>query len=342
MIRSTSDSPENAPDKPKQAANGKTDDREPATDVRSLPRPHVKKSWWPFPLVWIIPLIAAAMAAYYGYTHFQDNGTNIVINFTDGSGLKANETMVTHLGVQIGHVTGIDLSPDKRTVRANITLVQSQDAFAKDGAVYWTVRPQISPESVSGLGTVLSGPYIEANPGTGAAKTAFDGLQRAPTVYGPGVNFTLHASRLEHLGSQAPVYYRGLEVGIIKSIGLSPDASGVDVHIFVRKRYSTLVQTDSKFWTVKGADIKGGIMSGLQLKLGSLQEIVSGGVTFATPDSGKGFIADDGYNFPLYDDSRKDWLDWEPHIALPPEDPNIPDKQVELPQTPAAARSLVE
>jgi paraquat-inducible protein B len=297
-----------------------------------LPTPHLKKTWWPFPLVWILPVLAAGLAAYYGFTHLQQRGTQIVINFSDGSGLKANETMVTHLGVQIGTVGQIELSPDKKQVRVTATLQRSQEAFAKEGAIFWTVRPQISVESVSGLNTVLSGPYIEAMPGTGADKRDFEGMQKAPTDYGPVVGFVLHAPRLEHLSSDAPVYYRGIEVGMIKAIDLSPDASGIDVHIFVRHRYGDLVQRDSRFWLIKGADIKGGILSGLKLQLGSIQEIISGGVEFATPENGEGAIAKEGDAFPLYDDAKKEWLDWSPKIPVLPDEPTGAEKSMDLPQ----------
>jgi paraquat-inducible protein B len=346
MIQSADDRSENIRE---QAAAGPDDPhRVPeqnaghSDDAPRLPRPHIQKSWWPFPLVWILPVLAAGLAAYYGFTHLQQRGRQILIDFSDGSGLKANETLVSHLGVQIGTVTGIELSPDKKRVRVNVTLTRSQDDFAKAGAVYWTVRPQISVENVSGLNTVLSGPYIEATPGTGAIQTEFEGLQKAPSNFGPGMNLVLHAPRLEHLSPDAPVYFRGIEVGTITSIQLSRDASGIDVHIFIHQHYAPLVQTDSKFWVEKGADIKGGIFSGLHLKLGSLQEIVSGGVSFATPESGEGILAKDGTSFSLYDDSKKEWLDWSPRIALPPEIPSTSDKPVDLPRTPDAARSLVD
>jgi paraquat-inducible protein B len=340
MIRSTEERTEHVREGASEVLDGAAAERG-AAGKSGLPAPHLKRAWWPFPLVWILPIIAAGMAAYYGFTHLQQRGPQIVINFTDGSGLKANETMITHLGVQIGTVTGMELSPDKKTVRVNATLARSQGAFAKDGAVYWTVRPQISVENVSGLNTVLSGPYIEAMPGVGGDKTEFDGLQKAPTDYGQVVNFVLHAPRLEHLSPDAPVYFRGIEVGMIKGIDLSPDASGIDVHIFVRHRFSDLVQTDSKFWLVKGADIKGGLLSGLKVELGSLQEIVSGGVEFATPENGEGAIAKDGASFPLYDEYKKEWMDWSPRIPVLPDETSGPDKSVDLPQTPEAAKSLV-
>ena len=303
-----------------------------ANEVRELPRPHLKKTWWPLPLVWILPVLAAGLAGFYGFAHLQQRGKQIVINFSDGSGLKVNETLVTHLGVQIGTLSEIELSADKKQVRVTATLERSQEAFAKEGATFWTVRPQISMESVSGLSTVLSGPYIEAMPGEGAEKTEFEGMQKAPTGDGAAVNFVLHAPRLEHLSSDAPVYYRGIEVGMIKGIDLSSDASGIDVHIFVRQRYGNLVQRDSKFWVVKGADIKGGILSGLKVQLGSIQEIISGGVEFATPENGEGAIAKEGDAFALYDEAKKEWLEWSPKIQVLPDDSIGNEKAVGVPQ----------
>jgi paraquat-inducible protein B len=312
-----------------------TDDEPPAP--RALPTPHITRTRWILPLVWIAPLLAAALAAFYGYTHLRENGQQIVIRFTDGSGLKEGQTIVTHLGVQIGRVTAVDLSDDKQQVRVTVSLRKSQEAFAKQGAVYWTVRPQISIESVSGLSTVLSGPYIEASPGTGPATTEFDGLQRSPVNYGPGINLVLHSPRIEHLSADGPVYYRGIEVGTIKDVELSPDAAGVDVSILIRHRYTALVQSDSKFWIVKAADIKGGLFSGVQFKLGSLQSLFSGGVSFATPETEATPLARDGDSFPLYDDAKKDWLDWSPHIALPADDMKNSDQPIDVPPVPVAA-----
>jgi len=240
--------------------------------------------------------------------------------------------LLPQLAGELGTVSEIELSADKKQVRVTATLLRSQEAFAKEGAVFWTVRPQISVESVSGLSTVLSGPYIEAMPGTGPDKREFEGIQKAPTGDGAVVNLVLHAPRLEHLSADAPVYYRGIEVGMIKGIDLSADASGIDVHIFVRHRYANLVQRDSRFWVVEGADIKGGILSGLKVQLGSLQEIISGGVEFATPENGEGAIAKDGDAFALYDEAKKEWLEWSPKIPVLPENSNGDEKAVGVPQ----------
>jgi paraquat-inducible protein B len=73
---------------------------------------------------------------------------------------------------------------------------------------------------VSGLGTLLSGPYIGAAPGTSAATTSeFNGLDTPPAVP-PGLKgreYRLHADSLGSVGIGSPVYYRRLRVGQVAS-----------------------------------------------------------------------------------------------------------------------------
>ena len=77
--------------------------------------------------------------------------------------------------------------------------------------------------------------------------------------------------RLERLQPDVPVYYRGIEVGNVQNIQLGRDAAGVDIHVFVRRQYAVLVRLNSRFWVVTGADLKGGLFSGVHLKLDSLR-----------------------------------------------------------------------
>jgi paraquat-inducible protein B len=114
----------------------------------------------------------------------------------------------------------------------------------------------------------------------------------------------------------SPVYFRGIEVGVIQDIQLSQAGDGVDVHVFVRQRYTTLVRNSSQFWVASGFDVKGGIFTGVQVKMDSLRALLSGGIAFATPEKGMGDVAPDGAEFALYDERKKEWLDWSPKIEL--------------------------
>ena len=61
--------------------------------AHGLPRPVVKKMRWPFPIIWLVPLAAAILTAFFLRDKIRERGTEITIQFNDGSGLKPGQTM---------------------------------------------------------------------------------------------------------------------------------------------------------------------------------------------------------------------------------------------------------
>jgi paraquat-inducible protein B len=286
---------------------------------RRLPKPRIRKMRWPY-LIWLFPILAACLTGYYAYDHVANRGPLIAITFPEVSGLKVGQSEVMHLGVTIGEVVDLQLTDDQKTAVVHVRLNRADDAFARQGAVFWIVRPQISMEEISGLTTMLSGPYIEAAPGGGDVQTQFTGLPNPPIVTEPGLRLVLNVSRSDRVAANAPIYYRGIQVGEIESVELSPDAAGVDVHVFIRRRFSPLVRTNSQWWLVSGLDVQGGLLSGVQMKMQSLKSLIAGGLEFATPDKGIGPPAQSGARFILNDQVNNDWLNWRPMIPIGPED----------------------
>jgi paraquat-inducible protein B len=300
----------------------KHDADEKPKDRASLPRPIVQKMRWPFPVIWIVPLFAAIAAGYYAWDYRRDRGPPITIHFDEIAGVNTDDTKVEHRGVEIGRITGIELSDDQRQALVHIRLRRSCAAFANQGTRFWIVRPQISAANITGLGTLVSGPYIEASPGAGDPISDFNGVAQAPAeplTPKNGLKIVLRAARLEHLEPDAPVYYRGIQVGAIQDGRLSDDATGVAIDALIEPHYRTLVRSNSEFWSVSGADIKGGIITGVDVKLKSLSSLITGGVEFATPDQ-PGEQAASGSVFVLHNDAKKEWPGWTPKISLPPED----------------------
>jgi len=307
----------------------------------SHPKPVLKKRRWPVLLIWVVPVFALAMAGYYAFDTMREKGLEITLTFSDGSGLKTGQSKVMHLGVEIGGVTDIQLSPDQKHVLVHVRLQHGQDSFAKKGATFWVVRPEISMQSISGLGTVLSGPFIDTTPGTGEPQTEFVGLDKVPSNTEAGLHIVLKAPRLDHLQSGSPVYFRGMEVGVIEDIQLDADGSGVDVRAFIQQRYSPLVKTNSQFWVVSAVDVKAGLLSGVQLKVESFRSLLAGGVGFATPEENMGNQAVEGTEFELHDESKKEWLDWAPKIPIKPDDSDQRNSGPNLPQASQTVRSAV-
>jgi paraquat-inducible protein B len=302
-------------------------------------QPVIKKMHWPYYLVWLIPLLAAVAVGFYVHTYLKKRGSEITIRFNDASGLMESQTKVMHLGVEIGQISAVQLTPDSSNVLVHVQLQTSASDFAKQGAAFWVVRPEISYGGISGLNTVLSGPFIDSNPGNGASQSQFTGLLKPPPP-GNGIRFILHDAQLEHVLPDSPVYYRGIEVGTVEDIQLSDNSDGIDFHLFVQQRYAPLVRTTSQFWIVGGFDVEGGLLTGVHMKLDSLRSLISGGVTFSSPDDNLGDPAQEGAQFPLYDEPKKEWLDWSPKIPLGSELSNPPNDQT--PTNPNPLQSAIK
>ncbi len=270
-------------------------------------------------VVWIVPLVAAVVAGFLVWQRMQQTGPEITLKFRDGSGLRVGLTPIKYRGVQIGEVSGVELTEDHQQVLVKARLKRTAASLASEGALFWIVRPQLGWGNVTGLNTVISGPEIEVLPGKGgAALSEFNGLDRAPVAMGaPGLKIVLKAERPHSLKANSPVYYRGVEVGIVQEVDLAPNSTSAELHLLIWERFAPLVRTGSAFWNVSGASVKGGIFKGIQVEVESLRSLIAGGIEFASPDGAP--RAKPGTVFFLHGGPRKDWLAWNPKIPVPRE-----------------------
>ena len=276
-----------------------------------------------FNLAWLVPLVAAAVAGFLIWQRYDERGPEVTISFSDGGGLRVGITPVKYRGVVIGEVSGVQLSRDHRQVLVRTRLQRAAAAdVAREGAVFWIVRPQVGFGNVQGLNTVLTGPEIQVLPprSQDAPKAyQFAGLDSAPVGLGmQGLKIVLRAERPRSIRANTPVHYRGVEVGVVQNVSLSPNATSADVHVLIYERYATLVRQGSAFWDTSGVNIHGGLLKGIEVDIESLRTIATGGIEFATP-SEKAPRAKSGTVFFLYDKPKPEWLSWLPRIALPPE-----------------------
>ncbi len=291
------------------------------TADRQLPRPVIKKRRAAGLLVWLIPLAVAAGAAYYFHLLYLEIGPEVTIQFNDGTGIKVGETPLTVHGVRVGTVDAVDLAPDNVHALVHVRFQRGTAGIANAGTTFYMVRPDVSGGNVQGLSTIVSGPYLTAIVGHGDPTDHFVGLDGPPVMRGAGMRVIIHAGRIEHLGVDAPIYYRGLQVGVVQDIRLSGDSTGVNITAFIWLRYAKLLRTDSVFWALTSAEVKGGLLGGIQVQLGSIRTLLGGGLVFATPDGLRGHLAQDGSDYDLAPDGPKpEWLGWSPKIELGPDD----------------------
>lgn len=281
-----------------------------------LPKARVRRRRL-FRLIWVVPAIALFVAVWLVSQHVRSIGPEIKIRFNDASGLRVGQTPVNYRGVQIGEVSGMDLSKDEKQAVVKVRLRRSAASIARDGTQFWIVRPQLGWGNITGLGTVLTGPEIQAFPGKGESpQRSFVGLDNAPTaIDSSGLRLILRAERPKGIRVNTPVNYRGVEVGMVHRIELAPNAASADIHVLIRNRYAALVREGSAFWNASGVYASGGILKGIEFELESLRTLFTGSIEFATP-SEKAARVKPGAVFFLHDKPKDDWLNWQAKIPI--------------------------
>jgi paraquat-inducible protein B len=257
---------------------------------------------------WIAPVIAAVAGAYLFYKSEIDVGPTITIVFENGTDISKG-AKVEYRGVQVGAVQSVELDVSLGHVNVEAQLDKTATGLAREGSQFWVVEPEVSLGEITGLNTLLSGSYIQVDPGSGDEATHFVGLPAPPVVTAGETDLALilEADDAGSLQVDTPILYRGIEVGAVSAIDLQGERVRIDVAIDSKR--AGLVQTNSIFWRTSGIQAN---LSPLDptIDISSLASLVRGGISFATPQ-GPGDAASANAMFQLFDDPP-DKLEIEP------------------------------
>lgn len=248
-----------------------------------------RPSRWLPSLIWLIPLLAAIIGAWQVVHWMTNKGPTVYVYFATGEGLEAGTTRVKYKDVDIGRVVSVTLAEDGNRVLAKIEMAKEAGRFTAEDSRFWVVRPQIGASGVSGLNTLLSGPYIGAAPGASEeTSTAFTGLETAPAI--PiglkGREYLLHAESLGSVAPGSPVYFRRVRVGQVAKVELDKAGQGIDMSVFVEEPYIGFVGLDTRWYHASGVDLRLDA-SGLKLNTQSLAALATGGIAFESTDGKK-------------------------------------------------------
>ncbi len=254
--------------------------------------------------VWIIPIVAALVAGFLVWRTVSAEGPTITLTFLTGDGLTAGQTKVKHKAVDLGTVRSIVLSHDMSHVVVRVEMQREATPALTDHARFWVVRPRLTPGSISGLETIVSGSFIELDPGApgGQPRSEFTGLEEPPAVRSdePGRSFTLKSNELGTLATGSQMVYRGVGVGEVLGYDDPKPGEPITIHVFVRAPYDQYVHDGTYFWDDSGVDINLGA-NGFSVQLQSLQAVVAGAVAFDTPPEAMATpVSPDGAEFPLF------------------------------------------
>jgi paraquat-inducible protein B len=257
-------------------------------------------------MVWFVPVVALLLGIWLLYQNFASQGPEAIVGFETAAGIAAGKTEVRCRSVKVGMVKHVKLAEDLKSVLVHLELDSDAEGLLRRGSRFWVVKPRLSATEFSGVDTLITGAYIEMEPGPlgGPRVNHFLGDETPPATNRsvPGLRLTLTADEAGFLSVGSPIYFRGFEVGRIEGRKLAKDGLMVTYNAFIGEEYSHLVTANTRFWNTSGIDISAGA-DGFKVRTPSFQAMVSGGVCFGvSPGEHPGKATSDGAVFPLHPD----------------------------------------
>lgn len=236
--------------------------------------------------IWLVPIVAFFIGMWMVYYQWSNQGQLISIQFNTATGLEAGKTKIKTRDVDIGLVKNIELSEDLSGVIVTARMDKNATPILHADNQFWIVSPKVSLSGVSGLGTILSGPYINMAPGIDTQMNEkFIALEAPPVTPAgtPGLHITLNSETEFAYKKGDPVIYKGIKVGEFEDIYFNFDERIVYYNTFIEAPYHTLVTTNTKFWDISGVQMELGA-SGVKISTGSIETLLTNGVTFGIPE----------------------------------------------------------
>ncbi|EKO3980891.1 MCE family protein [Vibrio fluvialis] len=251
---------------------------------------------------------------YPDYQQAQKYGEEIMLVAQGNTGITVG-TPIKYNGVQVGEITDVlpDFSSPQVRFKARIQPTYTP-YITKAGSVFWLAEAKVGLKGVSNLQNLIS-KAIEVKPGSGKATKQFT-LSAMP-YQAKGITFSLQSETRGSIDVGTPVLYRDIEVGRVTDVRLGNFADRVISTIEIESKYAYLVRENSLFWNTSGLDVSIGL-SGANVKAGTLDSIVRGGITFATPEQKQlTAAAKAGQSFYLYPTPQEEWKKWRTAIPKP-------------------------
>jgi len=250
-----------------------------------------------------------------------ETGVEVQIQVQTGEGLNVG-TPIRYKGLEVGEVDRLELSADMKAVVLYARILKASEQIARAGSKFWVVRPEVSLVRAANLDTLVTGLYLDVQPAASPSapqQTRFIAQMNAPTELpsAKGLKLVLSTAARGSIKAGVAISYRDVPVGKVIDYQLSPNADRVLLQVLIEPRYAPLVRSTSKFWNTSGVTVDAGLFKGVKLRTDSLESMLEGGISFATPDNPQmGGPALAGQTFVLNNEVKDEWLQWAPKIAL--------------------------
>ncbi|MEO3680474.1 intermembrane transport protein PqiB [Rheinheimera sp. FR7-31] len=258
------------------------------------------KQWSP---IWVVPIAAVLIGMWMLYNHYQQQGALLTLLAGDAEGIIAGKTQIKSRSVDVGQVVSVELSDDLKQVIIKARMKPAVTPLLNADSQFWVVKPQIGRGGITGLNTLLSGVYIELQPGESTAQQLQHQLLDDPPVApadAPGIRVSLTTANSGGLAVGDPVLYRGYEVGTVEHSEFELASRRTRYQLYIREPFDVLVTENVRFWLSSGFSFDLSA-EGLQVDVGSATTLLSGGVSFDLMQGWPpGAAVSDGTEFQLF------------------------------------------
>lgn len=262
------------------------------------------RQWSP---IWVVPLAAVLIGLWMLYNHYQQQGALLTLIANDAEGIIAGKTTIKNRSVDVGQVVSVELSDDLQQVIVKARMKPSVTPLLNTDSQFWVVKPQIGRGGITGLNTLLSGAYIELQPGDNAAQQLQFRLLDAPPVApadAPGIRITLTTNDSAGLAVGDPVLYRGYDVGSVEQSEFDLSQRRTHYQLYIREPFDVMVTENVRFWRSSGFAVNLSA-EGLKVDVGSAATLLTGGVSFDLMQGWPaGKVVADGTEFQLFPDQQ--------------------------------------
>ncbi|WOU48236.1 intermembrane transport protein PqiB [Citrobacter portucalensis] len=262
------------------------------------------KNWSP---VWIFPIVTALIGAWVLFYHYSHQGPQVTLITTNAEGIEGGKTTIKSRSVDVGIVESATLTDDLTHVEIKARLNSGMEKLLHKDSVFWVVKPQVGREGISGLGTLLSGAYIELQPGNKGSKLENYQLLDSPPLAPPdakGIRVILDSKKAGQLSPGDPVLFRGYRVGSVETSTFDAQKRTISYQLFINAPNDRLVTSNVRFWKDSGIAVDL-TSAGMRVEMGSLSTLFGGGVSFDVPEGlEQGQPVEQQASFNLYDDQK--------------------------------------
>ena len=262
------------------------------------------KNWSP---VWIFPIVTALIGAWILFYHYSHQGPEVTLITTNAEGIEGGKTTIKSRSVDVGVVESATLTDDLTHVEIKARLNAGMEKLLHGDSVFWVVKPQVGREGISGLGTLLSGAYIELQPGAKGSQPGQYQLLDSPPLAPPdakGIRVILDSKKAGQLSPGDPVLFRGYRVGSVETSTFDTQKRAISYQLFINAPNDRLVTGNVRFWKDSGIAVDL-TSAGMRVEMGSLSTLFGGGVSFDVPEGmDLGQPVAQKTAFRLYDDQK--------------------------------------